>query len=588
MVWATRIASVGWGGFSLLAVFALAVHWPAVAVGKQGGKTSAAEVQRAATAFRQGRLEEALRRYDSALQDRSIPNERRAAILTDRGVVRERAGRIGDAIADFNQAISLFPEYAVVYNNRGSLLVKAGAYDEALRDFDRALKLAPGYAAAHSNRAGALMKLDRYSDALGAYTKAIRLAPAIVEPLGGRAGALIALDRPRAAMRDLSRAIANDQRFSLGYRQRAGAHFSLGEYNEAAEDLSRAIAFDPSNAEFHLMRGRAFMLAKKPAEAKKDFTKVIELNPSLADGHRERGHAGILLEEFEQAEQDLARAVELAPRVPLSYAYRALMYKKLGQPELGEAEVGKALVLGENDALVHWAKGEIDEALSRTEQAIAAYRRALTIDPTLQNAIYGLKRLGEEVDDETEELPDLSFGAWRIQRTRERYFATNEEVRNLRVPIEMAGDGQPRIIEWHLRDGEFRHIGLLTFSAGRLQIDGAEVDSEYVAIIDTRRRKLVGIEPFRLGEKKSKLSWGSGRLVVAALDGLSQEFELRRQVAAPVAPRTQPARARQRYGGTPHWAPWADDSDRRRYRSSRRSRPRRRKPKTLFDLLLGN
>ena len=99
------------------------------------------KAQQAAAAFRQGQLEEALRLYDAALTDQSLGNERRANVLTDRGVVRERVGRIADAVADFNQAIKLFPEFPVVYNNRGSLLVRIGAYDEALKDLDRALRL---------------------------------------------------------------------------------------------------------------------------------------------------------------------------------------------------------------------------------------------------------------------------------------------------------------------------------------------------------------------------------------------------------------------------------------------------------------
>ena len=108
---------------------------------------------------------DALRLYDAALGDPALSNERRATLLTDRGVVKGRVGQTMQAIEDFNKAISLFPEYAVVYNNRGALLVKVGALEEALRDFDRAILLAPGYTAAYTNRAGALMRLKRPEDA---------------------------------------------------------------------------------------------------------------------------------------------------------------------------------------------------------------------------------------------------------------------------------------------------------------------------------------------------------------------------------------------------------------------------------------
>lgn len=556
---------------------------------QQTARPGDVKAQQAAAAFRQGQMGEALRLYDEALSDRTLGNERRANILTDRGVVRERVGRVSDAVADFNQAIKLFPEFPVVYNNRGSLLVRIGAHNEALKDFNRALSLAPGYAAAYSNRAGALVQLNQLDDAVDSYTAAIRLTPAIVEPLAGRAGAYIALQRPRAALRDLTRAIATDARFSLGYRQRADAYLALDEFGAAAADLSRAIAFDPVNAEYYLSRGKAYMRGRDPAAAMRDFSKAIELTANLSEAFLERGHAAILLEQFDQAEQDLAKAIELQPSQALGYAYRALMYKKLGQPELGEQEVGKAMVLDKSNAHVLWAKGEIDEALSRLEEAANAYRKALAIEPQMQNALYGLKRLGEDVEDDTEELPQLSLGEWRVFGARTQFFAVNDDLGSLRVPLEVAGEGAPRILGWEPQDGEFRRFGLLRFSAGKIEVDGKMVDNEFVAIVDIRNRTLRGIEPHRQGKQVSKWSWGSGRVVVAAIDGLTQEYVLR---SSPAYAGRRGRRNASTSAGAPAWAPWAQDEGvRPRRASSRRSRSRprrRRKPKTLFDLLLGN
>ena len=394
-------------------------------------------------------------------------------------------------------------------------------------------------------------------------------------------------------MRDLTRAIATDARFSLGYRQRADAYLALDEFGAAAADLSRAIAFDPVNAEYFLLRGKAYMRGKDPASATRDFSKAIELVPNLSEAYLERGHAGILLEQFDQAEQDLARAIELNPRVALGYAYRALMYKKLGQPELGAQEVSKALVLDKNNANVLWAKGEIDEAMSRQEDAADAYRKALAIEPQMQNAIYGLKRLGENVEDDTEELPALSVDAWRVFGARTQFFAVNEELGSMRVPLEVAGEGAPRILDWRIQEGEFSHIGLLRFSAGKIEIDGQPSDNEFIAIIDTRNSKLRGIEPHRQGARQSKWSWGSGRLIVAAIDGLTQEYILSSNGRVASQARRRSSGRQTESGAGPAWAPWAQQGTARRQRASRRrsrsrSSRRRRKPKTLFDLLLGN
>ena len=551
------------------------------------------EAQQAAIAFRQGRMEEALRLYEAALGDRSLGNERRASILTDRGVVHARVEKVRDAFEDFNAAIKLFPEYAVVYNNRGVLLVKLGAVEEALKDFQRALSLAPGYAAAYTNQAGALARLEQYQGAVEAYTRAVRLAPASVEPLAGRAGAYVALERPRAALRDLTRSIANDRRFSLGYRQRAEAYLALEEPTAAAADLSRAIAFDANNPEYYMLRGRAYLAAKDPKAAVRDFSKVIELRPDMGKAYLERGHSSILIEDFETAEQDLAKAIEMDSRSALAYAYRALMYKKLGQPELGAQEAAKALLLEKSNAVVLWAKGEIDEAMGRGEVAADAYRRALALKPGMQNAVYGLKRLGETVDDDFDLVGELSLGEWRVYGGRSGSFATNEEVGDLRVPLEIVGDGQPKLLAWDMQEGEFSDFGLLRFDAGAIERDGREERQEFVAIINTASNALVGIEPHRKGDEMSKWSWGSGRVIVAAVDGLTQEYILRRQRTPDAVASQSRSRSRRTrgQGGDAEWAPWRQDratgTGRVSSRAQRRAR-RNKKPKSLFDLLFGN
>jgi tetratricopeptide (TPR) repeat protein len=582
------LASMAAAGILLLGLHA-GISPRAIAAASQGD----VKAQQAAIAFRQGRLEESLRLFEAALSDRSLGNERRASILTDRGVVYSRIRKVREAFADFNTAIKLFPEYAVVYNNRGVLLVKLGQIEEALKDFRRALSLAPGYAAAYTNRAGALAKLEQYQAAVDTYTQAVRLAPASVEPLAGRAGAYVALERPRSALRDLTRAIANDQRFSLGYRQRAEAYLALDEPSAAAADLSRAIAFDTNNAEYYMLRGRAYLAAKDPKAAVRDFSKVIELRGDVGEAYLERGHSSILIEDFETAEQDLAKAIEMDSRSGLAYAYRALMYKKLGQPELGAQEVAKAMLLDKSNAVVLWAKGEIDEAMGLGERAADAYRRALALKPGMENAIYGLKRLGETVDDDFDLLSDLSLGGWRVYGGRSGYFATNDEIGGLRVPLEMVGEGQPKLLAWDIQQDEFSHIGLLRFAAGTIEAGGNEEVQEFVAIINTNTNVLVGIEPHRKGDETSKWSWGSGRVIIAAVDGLTQEYVLRRQPTSDaVAARRPSGTARSRgQDSDVEWAPWRQDRASRTARGSNRSQRRvrrRQQPKTLFDLLFGN
>ena len=77
----------------------------------------------AGAALARGSTDQAIALYTEALADKTLPNERRATILTDRGVAYWRANNTKEALEDFNRAVQLYPEYAAVYNNRGNVLL---------------------------------------------------------------------------------------------------------------------------------------------------------------------------------------------------------------------------------------------------------------------------------------------------------------------------------------------------------------------------------------------------------------------------------------------------------------------------------
>ena len=70
----------------------------------------------------------------------------------ERGTVLALAGLYKQAITEFNKAVELDPEYAMVYNNRGNAYWNKGNFDRAIADYDKAIKLDPEYAEAYSNR----------------------------------------------------------------------------------------------------------------------------------------------------------------------------------------------------------------------------------------------------------------------------------------------------------------------------------------------------------------------------------------------------------------------------------------------------
>jgi tetratricopeptide (TPR) repeat protein len=532
------------------------------------------KAREAGVALARGDFDQAIGLYSEALADKTLPNERRATLLTDRGVAYARRQMPREAIEDFNRAIQLFPEHAAIYNNRGNVLLGIGAVREAMKDFDRALVLAPGYAAAYSNRAGAHMKLGQHHLALADYTKAIALVPANPVALTGRGRAHLAEHRPLGAIRDFTRAVSHDARFGAAYRSRAEAKLTIQRYEEAIEDFSRAVAFESRNADLYVLRGQAYLEAGNEASAIKDFTTAIDLNPNSARAYLARGFAYAKADAYEDALNDFARAIELEPRTPKAFAYRAWTYRQQ-QPELGLKDVERALKLDAAQAETYWARGEIHEAQGRGALAVADLEKALDLDPQLKAAARALERLGVKAGPEQVEVAEAAFEGWRVFTKRQQFVATHEQYPRLTIDIEMYGKGRPRILEWEVKAAPFAGIGVLRFHAGVVDGPRGPEEIEQIAVVDLQSNAVVGVETQRRGSKLAELTWAEGKLVIASADGTSEELLLRPDKAkeAPVVAAKRPAPDKQKTT----WTPWGTSWDSRRGR-----------PKTLFELLFGN
>lgn len=533
-----------------------------------------------------GDVANAVTAYTEALRDTGLANDRRATILNDRGVANARLGQTKLALEDYNRAVELFPEYPVAYNNRGNLLLAVGQLDEAMKDFDRALVLAPGYAAAYSNRANAEMKLGKPDVAIRDFTKAIELMPASAPPLSGRGLAHLATDKPHAAIRDFSRAVSADARFASAYRNRAEARMTIGQRDEAIEDLSRAIAFDVNNTELYVVRGYAYLLNGNTASALKDFSHAIELDGKSSAAFEGRGLANSLAEAPDDAYADLNRAIELDPRSPVAYAFRAVVYKQNGQPDIGARDVETAIKLDPNSPEALWARGEIAEASGQADTAIADLRHVLKLKPSWQFAADALKRLGAPVDDgDDKPQPALDIPKWHVVQHGKSYFAVSDDYGQIRVPLEMIGEGLPKLLEWEIKAPPYANYGILRFSGGSVVGKNGPEETELAAIVDIAAAKVIAIQPNKQGARVATWTWDGDHLQVASVDGVTDEYQLR-----PIAVAVVGAGGQRRYDAGQSgqgWAPW--DTPFGAPQPSRDSRQRRyAKPKTIFDLLFGN
>jgi tetratricopeptide (TPR) repeat protein len=220
----------------------------------------------------------------------------------------EEAGRREEALPLLRRAKALAPQAPGIRNALGLCLSGCGLYAEAVAEFDGALALAPDFAPALANRASALVPLARLNEARRNFEQALALDPNNPFALDGLAA--LALRRGEAAeARDLAlRTLALVPDFPNAILTLAGAELAEGRAGEAERRLRRLLADARprplEHAIAHGLLGDALDRQRRFAEA---FAAYGDANRAFLELHRAEyegrtSTSGLL--------RDLARSLE--------------------------------------------------------------------------------------------------------------------------------------------------------------------------------------------------------------------------------------------------------------------------------------
>jgi len=109
--------------------------------------------------------------------DGGVSEGNRAVAYVNRGMGYAGKKDYDRAIADFNEAIRINPNFAIAYNNRGSAVQSKGDYDRAIADYSEAIRINPNYAVAYSNRGNLFEVRGRRNEAIADFRRALAIDP---------------------------------------------------------------------------------------------------------------------------------------------------------------------------------------------------------------------------------------------------------------------------------------------------------------------------------------------------------------------------------------------------------------------------
>jgi tetratricopeptide (TPR) repeat protein len=181
-----------------------------------------------------------------------------AESYNNRGIAFEEKGDYGMAIASYNMALAVDPNYYDPYCNRGNCWVRKGEYDKAIADYDEALAINPNLPAAYADRSTAWDAKGEYDKAIADCDQALALSP------NGEFGA-------------------------AAYSNRGNAWWHKAEYDKAIADYNQALAMKPNLAEAYHGRGNAWKGKGQYGKALADYNQALAVNPNAAYAYNALG-----------------------------------------------------------------------------------------------------------------------------------------------------------------------------------------------------------------------------------------------------------------------------------------------------------
>lgn len=187
-----------------------------------------------------------------------------------------------------DEALQLYPD-PVFFIRRGVAFKNIDQFDKAIADYNKAIELKPDYADAYYNRARALDLKGEYDKAIADYNKAIALNANDPEYYNGLGVTLDNKGEYYRAIEEYNKALQLNPEYVDAITNQGVTWHNLKQYDKALALYSRAIAINPSYPLPYLNRGLTYEYLMRPQDALLDYNKALEINPGYPHSYLQMG-----------------------------------------------------------------------------------------------------------------------------------------------------------------------------------------------------------------------------------------------------------------------------------------------------------
>lgn len=327
-----------------------------------------------------------------------------------------------EALADFDKALELLPDFAPAVAGRDQLLFNRNELKDADKEAERIEKLWPNWYGSDSLlvmsynndylytkatetadkmvkdhptisdgyilRAHVLNSQHKFKDAIPDLEKALELDPQSLAARYGLAVAYTGQKEYDKALEVVKKLMELDPDSAIPYVLRAQVYIQQAEYTKATQDIQEALKIDPKNVAALMVSARLNMHDNDLIQAINDCNTAMEVAPSDPDPYVMRSQIYIEDEDLKHARQDATKASQLDRNSPMAYALLAQLDLLEEEPSGAIYNARKAVTTAPWMAEANATLGRAYLADDDPEQAVTYLQKAISLDPEMVDVYY--------------------------------------------------------------------------------------------------------------------------------------------------------------------------------------------------------
>lgn len=463
-----------------------------------------------------GRNEEAIQAYSDAIK----LDEKNHVLYSNRSAAYLKAGKLDESLKDAEKTVELNSNWPKGYSRMGAALYALQRYDEAFTAYNKGLEFEPNnqallqgqqqvkealinqllrnqpmdidppeptkpkqrepspppakmsnpedenlpenkkLAKKEKEAGNAAYKKKDFENALEHYNKALEHDPTDITFYNNIAAVYFEQKEFRKSISECEKGIEVGRENRADYKLIAKAFARIGNsYKKLGEYKSAKTFYEKSLSEHRTPEVKT-MLSDVEKIIKEEERKAF-IDPEKAEEEKEKGNEFFKKGDFSNAIKHYTEAINRNPDDPKLYSNRAACYTKLAAFDLGLKDCDMCTKLDEKFIKGWIRKGKILQGMQQPSKALAAYQKALEIDPTNGEALDGYRTCTMAVHSNPEEVRKKAMNDPEIQSILKDPA--------MRLILEQM-QSDPKAVQDHLRNPEVANKIQKLLESGIIQI----------------------------------------------------------------------------------------------------------------------